>query len=367
MNDKSIQDENIGNGVGGKRLIGIFFGFGPWRKFIRTWVSLNYVFRLNNVQSEFLLKLVVFPVLFLLRNMCTVYVWGYKYNPALKDFCRRHAIPFSHVEDGFVRSIALGATKSLPISVTIDGVAPYYDSTSATDLETLLNGFRRGDHVFEEGGDPEDLLRFFLTSRLSKYNLSSDIDVRKYYGEKTAKRILVIGQVESDASITFSQSAVRDGRALIQLARAENPDAQIIFKPHPETMRGIRSNREHFESFAEICRVLMDDIHLSSALETIDQVYTICSLGGFEALMRGIPVTTTGCAFYSGWGITDDRVVNPRRNNTLSVAEVFYVCYVLYPEYIDYRRREVIDFRSAIRILQKQREKYLENPTAKEG
>lgn len=341
------------------RKVSFFFGFSPWKKFISTWIKSRYTMRFNNKHNTLLMKRLIFMVLYLLRRKCAVYVWGYKYNPELRAFCIKHQIPFFHVEDGFVRSISLGATKSLPTSLTIDSGAPYYDSTRATDLEHLLNSFVRDDSVFENGDAPEDQLTFFINSRLSKYNISSDISAEALYGEKTAKRILVIGQVESDASITFSQSDLKDGRSLIELARRENPDAQIIFKPHPETLRGIRSNTEHYEQFSGICEVMVDDVHLSNALETIDQVYTICSLGGFEALLRGIPVTTTGCAFYSGWGVTDDRVENPRRKNSLSVAEVFHVCYVQYPKYIDYTRQQQIGFRDAIGILQAQRMEYL--------
>ncbi|MFP3353495.1 hypothetical protein R0K04_19110, partial [Pseudoalteromonas sp. SIMBA_153] len=39
-------------------------------------------------------------------------------------------------------------------------------------------------------------------------------------------------------------------------------------------------------------------IHLVDALESINHVYTITSLGGFEALLRGKKVTVLGRPFY---------------------------------------------------------------------
>ena len=46
------------------------------------------------------------------------------------------------------------------------------------------------------------------------------------------------------------------------------------------------------------CLILTQSIHLVDALETVDHVYTITSLGGFEALLRGKEVTVLGKPFY---------------------------------------------------------------------
>lgn len=57
------------------------------------------------------------------------------------------------------------------------------------------------------------------------------------------------------------------------------------------------------------------------------------SLAGFEALMRAIPVTVWGMPFYGGWGLTDDREDCGRRDRRLSILELVYAAYLVYPTY----------------------------------
>ena len=54
------------------------------------------------------------------------------------------------------------------------------------------------------------------------------------------RRILVPGQVEDDASIRKGAGEERTNLALLQRVRAANPDAQIIYKPHPDVEAGLR-------------------------------------------------------------------------------------------------------------------------------
>jgi capsular polysaccharide export protein len=51
---------------------------------------------------------------------------------------------------------------------------------------------------------------------------------------------------------------------------------------------------------------------LASLLAQVDGVHVICSLAGFEALLRGVPVTVHGVPFYAGWGLTRDLAPVPR-------------------------------------------------------
>lgn len=95
---------------------------------------------------------------------------------------------------------------------------------------------------------------------------------------------------------------------------------------------------------------LDQDVSLSDALDTVDHVYTITSLAGFEALLRGIKVTTFGCPFYSGWGLTDDRQPNERRGRKLTIDQVF-AAYILYPKYFDLIAKEPVAAEQALAIL----------------
>jgi capsular polysaccharide export protein len=57
---------------------------------------------------------------------------------------------------------------------------------------------------------------------------------------------------------------------------------------------------------------------------------------GFEALLRGLPVTTYGAPFYAGWGLTTDRSdVPPRRRARPSIEALAHATLIDYPRYFD--------------------------------
>lgn len=57
---------------------------------------------------------------------------------------------------------------------------------------------------------------------------------------------------------------------------------------------------------------------------------------GFEALLRGLPVTTLGAPFYAGWGLTRDLGPVPaRRTARPSLAALVHACLIAYPRYRD--------------------------------
>ena len=78
----------------------------------------------------------------------------------------------------------------------------------------------------------------------------------------------------------------------------------------------------------------MTDSPIGEMLELIDEVHTITSLAGFEALIRGKKVITYGQPFYSGWGLTEDHYKITRRNSNLNLDELVAGALILYPTYL---------------------------------
>lgn len=78
---------------------------------------------------------------------------------------------------------------------------------------------------------------------------------------------------------------------------------------------------------------------LSGLFPLVDEVHTLTSLSGFEALLRGVPVVTYGRPFYAGWGLTEDRAPEGfppgRRGVARSLEELVAATLLLYPRYID--------------------------------
>lgn len=335
------------------------FGFNTWKTFMGDWFpDSQVIFTPMNMSSiEFDLN---WKWRILADRRSSVLAWQYKGPPQIKAFCERRGIPFHYVEDGFIRSISLGALHTPPISMVLDKQDMFFNANGPTDLEDLLA-------TYDFDGDPglmsraRTSLKTLLSTRLSKYNSGATLDINTIYGKKERKRVLVIGQVERDASIAFGCSRKFSNNDLVWLARRENPDAQVIYKPHPEVMAGTASAMSNPDLVRDVAQILDQNISLPDSMDTIDHVYTITSLSGFEALLRGLKVTTVGCPFYSGWGLTDDRQPNPRRVRKLTAEQIFAAAYILYPKYLDPTTRKPVDFERSLEILSEMRQ--LQLPT----
>jgi capsular polysaccharide export protein len=71
-------------------------------------------------------------------------------------------------------------------------------------------------------------------------------------------------------------------------------------------------------------------------VEACDEIWTLTSLMGFEALMRGKPVTCLGTPFYAGWGLTTDLGAVPdRRAARVTLVQLAHAVLVDYPRYFD--------------------------------
>jgi capsular polysaccharide export protein len=249
-----------------------------------------------------------------------VFIWGHNLPANLETFVRDRGIPCFFIEDGFLRSNRPNAARTPPLSLSLDSRRPYFDSRGPSDLEVMLE-----THDFS--GDPDLLeraregIRLIVEGGLSKYNMVSSLSLADLLGEKT--------------SILYGCDRKFGNNDLVRLAAAENPDAEILYKPHPDILNGVRDAQSDPQEVAHLCRILREKIPLARSFETIDKAYAITSLGGFEALLRGIPLTVLGCPFYAGWGLTDDRQPNPRRTRRRTVEEVFAAAYLRYPTYFE--------------------------------
>lgn len=262
-----------------------------------------------------------------------------------------------YLEDGFIRSVQLGAQHTPPLSLTIDSKTPYFDAMQPSDLEILLNhyDFEKNPILIRKAAL---LIDKMLRLEISKYNHVPTMPNKSLYGPKTSKRILVVGQVENDASIKYGCESNISNIDLIRIAAQENPGAQIIYKPHPDILNGHRKKLSDPDEVKGLYYILEQDIPVAQAFERIDHVYTITSLAGFEALIRGLKVTTLGCPFYAGWGLTDDRQHNPRRTRQLTKEQLFAGAFMLYPKYYNYQTGQEIQLEEALDLIDAMKRQY---------
>lgn len=231
------------------------------------------------------------------------------------------------VEDGFLRSRGLGAELVPPLSLALDDRGIYYDPTRPSRLETLIAA--RADLRPDQALRAERLVEAVQCLGLSKYNIGIPLpDLPE------GRRILVPGQVEDDASILLGAGTIRTNAALLAEVRAANPDAVILYKPHPDVSAGLRVGA--VTDADTLADQIVENVDMAALLDTVDEVWTMTSGTGFEALLRGRRVVTFGAPFYAGWGLTEDRGAVPaRRGVDVPLLGLVHAALIDYPRYLD--------------------------------
>lgn len=252
-------------------------------------------------------------------------VWAGKETPELVQAAE--GLPLARVEDGFLRSRGLGAELVPPLSLVTDPLGIYYDPGRESLLERLIAappppaGLRRA----------EDLVTGLIRAGVTKYNLGGALPALP-----PGHRILVPGQVENDASIRLGAGEICRNIDLLQLVRAKNPDAVVIFKPHPDVEAGLRPGAIAEADLRGLADAVIRQGDPAALLAEVAEVWTMTSLLGFEALLRGVPVTCLGAPFYAGWGLTTDLGPVPsRRTAKVPLLQLAHAALIAYPRYTD--------------------------------
>jgi capsular polysaccharide export protein len=260
-----------------------------------------------------------------------VMVWAGKETEALASACRRAKRPLHRVEDGFLRSRGLGAELVPPLSLVLDDLGIYYDPTRESRLDRLIAEAATLDpkRLYRA----EKLVARLVKLGLTKYNLGGAApDLTAAAGRRI---VLVPGQVEDDASILKGAGAERTNAALLKRARNLHPEAWLIYKPHPDVLTGLREGAVP-DDILTLADTVLPDADTAMLLTHVDEVVTITSAMGFEALLRGVSVTTLGAPFYAGWGLTRDLgPTPPHRRAKPSLAALAHAALIAYPRYHD--------------------------------
>lgn len=300
-----------------------FYGFSRWKRaFMKSFFQDRDIVFLDNYTKT--------------PSNSELYIWGMKDNLEIIDFCNKNSIKISKVEDGFIRSISLGSDLTRPYSIVVDHSGIYIDPRKPSDLENILQ-----NHIFteEEKKESENLIEKIVKNRFSKYNLLSHKEL-KLNAKANQKIILIPAQVEDDASMIYGGMDF-DTTKLLKSVRENNPNAYIIYKTHPDVVSGNRKGLKEKNIILKYCDIVIEDISIDSAISLCDEVHTITSTAGFDALLRNKKVFTYGMPFYAGWGLTEDLQSNTRRTRKLDLLSLCAGVFLLYPRYISPRTKSI--------------------------
>ncbi len=272
----------------------------------------------------------------------------------LAEACWAQAI---RVEDGFLRSVGLGSDLIAPRSLVLDPAGIYFDPSRPSRLEELLNTAAFAASELHEARAARE---FIVANGLTKYNL----EPRRAPDWKNARKrvVLVPGQVEDDASIRLGCADVRTNAGLLQAARAACPDAFIVYKPHPDVASGNRYGRLVLEEARRWADHVETQVSVVSCVDACDEVHTMTSLTGFDALLRGKKVVVYGQPFYAGWGLTkdvlaaDQAMAFGRRKRSLSLDELVAGTLLRYPIYWDPKLKGYTTCMAVLRQLAAERD-----------
>lgn len=268
----------------------------------------------------------------------TVAVWAG--SPLRPEIERRAADPHEdirllRIEDGFLRSVGLGAQLTRPLSWVVDSRGIYYDATRPSDLEHLLQTAAFDPALLDRAARLRERL---VAADVSKYNVGSTRWAGLSAARPAGRRVvLVAGQVESDASLHAGSPRVRSNLALLQAVRRIHPDDWLVYKPHPDVVAGLRRPGSDEAQASALCDEIVVDAPIGRLLDAVTDVHVMTSLTGFEALLRGRTVHCHGLPFYAGWGLTRDALPIARRTRRPGLDGLVAATLILYPRYASRR------------------------------
>lgn len=234
------------------------------------------------------------------------------------------------VEDGFIRSIGLGADCVPPLSIVVDDLGAHYDPSRTCRLEQML---AHDDPDLEKLNRARALRELIAASRISKYGVGG-ADVPRPAGDSL--HVLVTGQVEDDRSVQLGGGGLTSNLELLRRVRSMRPDAYIIYRPHPDVEAGHRKGHVPSTDLLAFADTVDPRSAISDLIAMVDEVHVLTSLAGFEALLHSKSVITHGVPFYAGWGLTTDLGPIPsRRGRARNLDQLVAAVLLDYPRYID--------------------------------
>ena len=285
-------------------------------------------------------------------KMNNIIIWG---KSKKTDDYNLKAKNIISVEDGFVRSVGLGGNLNPPYSLLFDKKGIHFDASKTSDLEDLLQ-----KTIVEENEliRSRELIDLIIKSNISKYNLKFENQVKIPSNSKSKDIIAVLGQVETDNSILYGvpeDTISKTNFSLVKQVKRDYPNAFVIYKPHPDVDARLRAKGNKENAIKEVADFVAHKTSLEDIFNSVNKVAVFTSLGGFEALIRGVSVITYGLPFYAGWGLTEDRLYNhiwaKRRTRRLSLEELIFISLIKYPLYCSLEFNCLVEIEHVIQEL----------------
>ncbi|UNM97466.1 capsular polysaccharide biosynthesis protein [Ignatzschineria rhizosphaerae] len=324
-------------------------GLSWWKRQIMTPFLKTTANQLRFFKSEEVLKKA-----FAEKSTChmRLLLWGKKFL-SLEAWASDNHITVLRMEDGFIRSVGLGSNLVAPRSLVIDDLGIYFDASKPSRLEMILE---KSDFNLKVLAEAKSLQTQLIAEKIGKYNVGNSKITQQLPVDKPV--LLVPGQVEDDASIQTGTREICTNLGLLKHVRENNPQAYIIYKPHPDVVSGNRIGNIPDNIALQFADSVMPETDIMVLIEQCKEVHTMTSLAGFEALLRDKKVFCYGIPFYAGWGLTTDLYqLEGRRKRRLSLLELIAGTLLLYPEYLNIQTGKLTNAKVTLEALSQERAK----------
>lgn len=280
-----------------------------------------------------------------------IVVWGAKPVHGLSELIAASGAQLTRMEDGFIRSVGLGSDFIPAHSLVLDNDGLYFDARQPSGLEGILSS---RSFSTDDRRRARTVHRLIVDNALTKYNIEPIEEPA--WRQPGRQVVLVPGQVEDDASILYGAGAIKSNLALLKATREARPDAFIVYKPHPDVAVRNRKGRIPEADAMRYANAIETRTSIVNCVAACDELHTITSLSGFEALLRNKRVVVYGRPFYAGWGLTEDRDATPRRARNLSLEDLIAGTLLFYPTYWDWTLKGYTSCEAALRQIIKKRD-----------
>nr|WP_245217460.1 hypothetical protein [Rheinheimera maricola] len=278
--------------------------------------------------------------------------WGRKASAEKAQRCAKALqLPICYLEDAFLRSVGQGFD-SAPCGMVVDDLGVYYDAMAPSRLEQLIvTPLDNAQHV-----EAQALPLLWRQHRVSKYNNSPDCQL---IADKPY--VLLIDQTFNDASVHYGLANADSFRTMLQFARTNFADYQLVIKTHPDVVAGKKKGYLANLPATELAGVqlISERLHVVALLEHASAVLTVTSQVGFEALLWQKPVYVFGMPFYAGWGLTQDMLPVPARRLQLraqagaevDIGRLAYAAFIRYGRYVNDDTQQPCSFYQLIQTI----------------
>lgn len=252
-----------------------------------------------------------------------------------------------YVEEGFLGYLRHPICDHSPLSVVIDRTGIHYDSTRPSDLQSILTQ-TAASWSDGKGARARRIMATIRRLRLSKYNHQEGS-----LGEETGRRyrVLLVDQSMESRALSYGGPTRGIFEQMMDSACKAFPETEIVVKMHPD--HDLRSTKSMLHGMIPPgVSVVPPGVNIWSILDKVDEVYTVSSQVGFEALIAGKKVVCFGQPFYSGWGLTTDIASGRGSGRQLTLEQLVYGVLVKYPLYLHPERQEFCEIEEILSYLE---------------